>query len=73
MPLWELAVLGAASKRRKSIMGYVQKLSGIPALIAIVALGVVGMLLAGWPFLRRIAWGAVALVAVIAAINEFRR
>ncbi len=54
-------------------MGYVQRLSGIPALIAIVALGVVGMLLAGWPFLRRVAWGAVALVAVLAAINEFRR
>lgn len=48
-------------------------LSGIPALIAIVALGVVGLLLAGWPFLRRIAWLGVALVAVLAAINEWRR
>ena len=55
-------------------MGYVQKLSGIPALIAIVVLGLVGsLLLSGWPFLRRIAWGVAALIAVLAAINEFRR
>lgn len=73
MPLWEIALLGASKTRRKSVMGYLQKLSGVPALIAIVALGVVGLLLAGWPFLRKIAWGGVALVAVLAAINEFRR
>lgn len=48
-------------------------LSGIPALIAIVALGLVGSLLTGWPFLRRLAWIGVALVAAIAAVNEFRR
>ena len=73
MPLWEIALIGASAKRRKTVYGWIQKLSGLPALIAILALGVVGLLLAGWPFLRRIAWGAVALVAVLAAWNEFRR
>ncbi|HKW93309.1 MAG TPA: hypothetical protein VJX92_15550 [Methylomirabilota bacterium] len=53
--------------------GWLKQISGLPALIAIVALGVVGLLLAGWPFLRRIAWGAVALTAIVAAWNEFRR
>lgn len=55
------------------MFGYVQRLNGLPALIAIVALGVVGMLLASWPFLRKIAWGGVAVVALIAAFNELRR
>lgn len=54
-------------------MGYIQKLSGLPALIAILALGGLGLFLDGWPFLRRITWGGAALVAVLAAINEFRR
>lgn len=54
-------------------MSYVAKLSGIPAVIAFVVLAVVGMLLAGWPFLRRLAWIAAAAVGVLAAINEFRR
>jgi len=73
VPLWEIALLGASKTRRRSIMGYIQKLSGLPALIAILALGGLGLFLDGWPFLRRITWGGAALVAVLAAINEFRR
>jgi hypothetical protein len=75
VPLWELAILGAATSktRRKTMLGHLQKLSGIPALITIVVLGVLGLFLAGVPMLRRIAWGGVALVAVLAAINEWRR
>jgi hypothetical protein len=73
VPLW-IALLAASPKRRKTVMGYISRLSGIPALIAIAVLGLVGtFLLSGWPFLRRVAWGGVALVAVLAAINEFRR
>lgn len=55
------------------MLTHVGKLAGIPALIAIVVLGVAGILLAGIPFLRRVAWLAAAAVAVIAALNEFRR
>lgn len=55
-------------------MSMLRSLKGIPALIAIVALGLLGtLLLGGWPFLRRIAWAGAALVALVAAVNEFRR
>lgn len=54
-------------------MGHLQKLSGIPALVAIVVLGLAGTLLGSWPILRKVAWGGVALVAVLAAFNELRQ
>lgn len=55
------------------MLRHVERLQGVAALIAIGVLGVAGLLLGGWPFLRRIAWLGVALVAVIASLNEFRR
>lgn len=51
----------------------IERLSGLPALIAIVVLGVLALLVAGFPFVRRLAWLGAAVVAVIATVNEFRR
>lgn len=56
------------------MLSHIGKLSGLAALLLILALGALGtFLLGGWPFLRRLSWLAAAAVAVIAALNEFRR
>jgi hypothetical protein len=45
-------------------------LRGLTAVIVIVVLGVLAMLLSGWPWARKAAWGAIAFVAAIGAWNE---
>lgn len=52
------------------MLRHVQRVSGMTALISIVVLGVVALLVSQWPLLRKTLWGAVAVVAVLAAWNE---
>lgn len=55
------------------MLSHLSKLSGIAALVVIAALGILGMLMAGIPLVRKLAWSGAAAVALIASLNEWRR
>ena len=55
-----------------TISRYFASVRGLPALGAIVVLGLLGTFLGG-TMLRRLAWTLVAVIAVLAALHEWSR
>jgi hypothetical protein len=51
-------------------MNLLGQLRGLTAVIVIAVLGVLAMLLSGWPWARKGAWALIALVALNGAFHE---